>query len=350
MDLSNYSIAELIKMYSSIINELKDRGVLKTRNFVGELGEYLVFEFYNQSSKLPKLTSVPQGTKNINAIDSNGMRYSIKSTTNNVSGVIYGLQPYGSNEKNVQLFEYVILCKLSETYELQGIYQLSWDNFLKHKKWHSRMAAWNIPLSQKVISDSFVIYEKGNNRDEIINDNTNMNGFASSLIDSEEVSNQTDDKAITWKKICGVNHEQVRSESITIIQKILKCNLNKESQSRYVTTNRNIAVFVLSASYSQKNREYWYSINDDNIPWFEPFPKCYIAFALGSPSQILMFSYEELKTLMKACLKTQEDIEKHKKAHYHFSFAIEKDKVFFKKKLPVKKLVDVTQNMIKEVK
>ena len=32
------------------------------------------------------------------------------------------------------------------------------------------------------------------------------------------------------------------------------------------------------------------------------------------------------------------------------SFAIEKDKVLFKKKLPQKELVDVTQNMIKEVK
>lgn len=346
MDLSNYSIAELIKMYSSIINELKDRGVLKTKNFVGELGEYLVFEFYNQSSKLPKLTSVPQGTKNINAIDSNGMRYSIKSTTNNVSGVIYGLQPYGSTENSIQLFEYVILCKLSETYELQGIYQLSWNNFLKHKKWHSKMAAWNIPISQKVISDSMVIYEKGKNSD----DNIKVNDFTGSLHDSEETSNQTNDNAITWEKICGVNHVQVRSEAITKIQKILKCSLNKESQSRYVSTDRNIAVFVLSASYSQKNREYWYSIDDDNIPWFEPFPKCYIAFALGSSCQILMFSYEELKTLMKACLKTQEDKEKYKKAHYHFSFAIENDKVFFKKKLPDKELVDVTQNMIKEVK
>lgn len=350
MDFSSYSITELIRMYSGIITELKIRGVLRTKNFVGELGEYLVFEFYNQSSKLPKLTSVPLGTKNINAIDNDGMRYSIKSTTNNVSGVIYGLQPYGSNKANIQLFEYVILCKLSDTYELQGIYQLSWDNFLKHKKWHSRMAAWNIPLSQKVISDSIVIYEKGKNIDAISSNSIKKNIYEESQLEYGNTTIRAEDNAITWEKLSGVNHVQVRSEAIDKIQKVLKCNLNKESQSRYVSSNRNIAVFVLSASYSQKNSEYWYSIDNDNIPWFEPFPICYIAFALGSPKQILLFSYEELKELMKSCLQTQEDKEKNKKAHYHFSFAIEKDKVLFKKKLPQKELVDVTQNMIKEVK
>ena len=81
---------------------------------IGELGEYLVLEYYDRNPKLPNLTVVPVGTKNINAISQNGERYSIKSTSRNVTGVIYGLEPQGSKIADKQLFEYVIVCKLDD--------------------------------------------------------------------------------------------------------------------------------------------------------------------------------------------------------------------------------------------
>ena len=126
MDLSGYSIAELVGVYSQTIKELKLRGILRTKNVVGELGEYLVLEKYEKNPTLPNLTVVPVGTKNINAIDSNGERYSIKSTTGNVTGVFYGLEPRGSTVEDKKLFEYVIICKLDDDCDLEGIYQLSW--------------------------------------------------------------------------------------------------------------------------------------------------------------------------------------------------------------------------------
>ena len=46
MELSSLSITELIRLYSGTIKELKNRGVLRTKNVVGELGEYLVLEHF----------------------------------------------------------------------------------------------------------------------------------------------------------------------------------------------------------------------------------------------------------------------------------------------------------------
>lgn len=66
------------------------------------------------------------------------------------------------------------------------------------------------------------------------------------------------------------------------LQKKLKSNFEKTSQSRYISKDRDEALFVLSASYSQKNGEYWYSINDEIIPWLELYPKGYVAFALAA--------------------------------------------------------------------
>lgn len=74
-------------------------------------------------------------------------------------------------------------------------------------------------------------------------------------------------------------------------EKTLKCNFVKTSQSRYVSSDNESALFVLSASYSQKNGEYWYSINDENIPWMELYPTCHVAFALGSAEQVLVFDF-----------------------------------------------------------
>lgn len=335
MDLSGYSIAELVGVYSQTIKELKLRGILRTKNVVGELGEYLVLEKYEKNPTLPNLTVVPVGTKNINAIDSNGERYSIKSTTGNVTGVFYGLEPRGSTVEDKKLFEYVIICKLDDDCDLEGIYQLSWEAFQKHKKWHSRMNAWNITLTKAMKLDSLIVYEKhaGITEEKTLDQSKGAESDEADVFPTE---------AIVWNKTEKLNHEEVRNAVAERLQKIMNCNLRKSSKARYVSNDNATALFVLSASYSQKNSEYWYSINDENIPWLELFPTCYVAFALGGAGHVLVFSLTEIKKMLVGCLRTKEDSSKKKKAHYHFSFAVEGAKVFFKKKVPEREFVEVT--------
>lgn len=160
MDLSKMSNAEIVHLYSSSVKELKHRGILRTNNVIGDLGEYLAIEKFSQIPGLPKLQAAPVGTQNIDAISKMGDRYSIKSTTGTTTGVFYGLQPKGSNIPDTQKFEYVLICKFDDNCSLEAIYQITWEQFLKHKHWHSRMQAWNLTLSKSLVSDSVVIYTK----------------------------------------------------------------------------------------------------------------------------------------------------------------------------------------------
>lgn len=339
MELSSLNISELIRVYSGVIKELKKRGILRTKNVIGELGEYLVLEYYEMISDLPKLSAVPLGTKNINAISQNGERYSIKSTSGNVTGVFYGLQPQDSIEIDKPIFEYVVVCKLDDDCELEGIYQLSWEGFQKHKKWHSRMNAWNIAVTRSMKDDSKIIYER--------TFETNMRSKNDDVIMEVAPCSNTSIQAIEWNKTCKVDHRIIRDAVAKILSIKLGCKYEKSSQSRYVTFDKTSALFVLSASYSEKNQEYWYSINDEIIPWLRPFPSCHIAFALGSTEQILVFTFETIEELLPGCLKTKEDLSIGKKPHFHLSFAVEGFNVFFKKKLPEREYVDVSKYLIK---
>lgn len=157
-DLEKLSIEELVHLYSAIIKTAKKRGIIRTKNFIGEIGEALVIEYYNKCPQLPNLAPAPVGTENIDAISRNGERYSIKTVSGNVTGVFYGLQPIGSKIPDVQKFEYVVICAFNDDYELKGIYELTWKDFLKHKKWHSRMTAWNLSLNKNVIEDAKIIF------------------------------------------------------------------------------------------------------------------------------------------------------------------------------------------------
>ena len=163
-DFSKLSIQDLIKLYSQVVSELKQRNVVRSKNIVGDLGENLAIEFYNSTPGLPNLQAAPASTQNIDAISKNGERYSIKTTTSKTTGVFYGLPPNGSSEEELlPKFEYVIVVRLNAEYELLGIYELTWKQFMKFKRWHSRMNAWNLSITREVLAESKKIFRSPQN-------------------------------------------------------------------------------------------------------------------------------------------------------------------------------------------
>ena len=155
--LNNKSVSELIAIYSSILKELKRREVIRTNNLVGDLGEYLAIEFYNNQSSLPNLQAAPAGTKNIDAISREGKRYSIKSTTTSLTGVVYDLNEPDSTEPESQKFEFMIVVQFSKTFELLRVIELDWEIFLQFKRWHKTMRGWNINITKDLLNQSNVL-------------------------------------------------------------------------------------------------------------------------------------------------------------------------------------------------
>jgi len=158
-ELPNLTIHELIDLYGQLILELKNRGAIRSRNVIGDLGESLAIEFYNSTPGLPKLQAVPPSTRNVDALSRNGDRYSIKATTGKTTGVFYGLPSNNSMEIPTQKFEFVIIVRFEKNYKIKGIYEISWEQFLKYKHWHSRMKAWNLFINREVIEASKRVFE-----------------------------------------------------------------------------------------------------------------------------------------------------------------------------------------------
>jgi hypothetical protein len=141
---------ELISFYGKIVKELQVRKIIRTKNIVGDLGERFAIDYYTQSSQLENLSDAPPSNKDIDAIGEKGNKYAIKSITRNVTGVFHGLPKKNSNAEPKQLFDFLLIVKFSDSYEVETIYELTWQQFLKHKKWHSRMKAWNVSVNKNM--------------------------------------------------------------------------------------------------------------------------------------------------------------------------------------------------------
>ena len=86
----------------------------------------------------------------MDAISIEGKRYSIKSTSSTTTGTFWGLNPPNSGERDQQNFEYVIVVVFDNDYALKKIIEINWNQFMTLKRWHSRMNAWNIPVTKKL--------------------------------------------------------------------------------------------------------------------------------------------------------------------------------------------------------
>ena len=158
-ELSVSDLAKLISPNSEAFQELKYREILRTKNVVGELGEFYAIEFYCNNPKLPSLSIAPITVKNIDALSRNGEIYSIK-TVSSKKGTTGSFWNPSSTENNEKKFAYLLIVVLDNSYSLNMILELTWDEFFKFKKYNKRMNNYNISLTNTLIDNVNVVYEK----------------------------------------------------------------------------------------------------------------------------------------------------------------------------------------------
>lgn len=150
---------ELVLLRASLDVEMRSRGIAFS---VGAVGERLTIEYFQRSPGLPKLQASPRGTKNVDALSRSGDRYSIKSICNaKKTGTIYP----DSEDRDKQLFEYVLIIKLAKNWSLQSIHQLSWSEFTKVRSWDKRMNAWYVSISSRVLRAATIIFTASHSAD-----------------------------------------------------------------------------------------------------------------------------------------------------------------------------------------
>jgi hypothetical protein len=152
--LSRMSNDELVLLRASLDAEMRRRNIAFS---VGGVGEGLAIEHYRKTPGLPKLQLASAGTKNVDANSRNGERYSIKTVCNaKKTGTIYP----DAHDRDKQLFEYLLIVKLSEDWALQAIYELSWADFVRVRSWDIRMNAWYVGCSASTLRQARRVFSK----------------------------------------------------------------------------------------------------------------------------------------------------------------------------------------------
>lgn len=139
---------DLMLLRAALDAEMRQRNLAFS---VGAVGEQLAISHFNMTAGLPKLQKAPVGTKNVDALSRNGDRYSIKAVcVGKKTGTVYP----DSQERDRQLFEYMLVVQLTETWDLKSIHQLSWETFQHARSWDKRMNAWYLSISKRALGDA----------------------------------------------------------------------------------------------------------------------------------------------------------------------------------------------------
>ena len=158
--IGEMSDSDVWSLFGFVRQLLAERKLVRTKNIVGERGEFLAIETYKSIAGLSNLQAAPEGTQNVDALSRKGERYSIKTITlpNKTTGVFYGLGEPGADEYEKK-FEYLLIVIIDNHFNLNKIFELTWDQFIKAKKWHKTMRAWNISLTKELVSSAKLIFE-----------------------------------------------------------------------------------------------------------------------------------------------------------------------------------------------
>lgn len=154
LNLAELSNEQIIDLRVKIEKEFFKRRI---RFSVGEIGETISINFFNNTPGFSNLQKAPTGTKNVDALSRNGDRYSIKTIkAGGKTGTVYP----DAVDPNKQLFEYILIVQLDENFELQALHRFTWIQFLTVRQWDKTMNAWYIPKSQKALKKGDTIFKK----------------------------------------------------------------------------------------------------------------------------------------------------------------------------------------------
>ena len=143
---------ELIQNYSRALRALRDRGIIRTKNVVGELGERFAEITYSERDDLPTIRLVATNERDIDARDKEDRGYSIKTVTETSAvrtGAIHLEQDHPREDGR---FDALVVVILSDWMELRNIYTFTWEQFWQLKSWSKTQKAWFMSLTKGNLS------------------------------------------------------------------------------------------------------------------------------------------------------------------------------------------------------
>lgn len=159
VDIEHLTDEELVLMLSNLMQVLKVRGLIRTKNVVGDLGEYLAIGYYNTAENLPRLTVAAANTPHYDALDEQGRRYTIKAATGQRTSCFHLGPTLGTPEFGPARFDILVIIVLTDAYRVRRIKEYSWEDFLRVKEWSDTQNGWYVRLSGAALQQGRTVFE-----------------------------------------------------------------------------------------------------------------------------------------------------------------------------------------------
>lgn len=141
---------EVIMGFATLMQALLVRGIVRTKNITGDLGERYAESIYRQRPDLPTITLTNTNASNVDALNEAGTRYSIKAASPD-STKTSAFPLAQDHSKNDCAFDVLIVVKIDHSLQPMGVYEFTWNQFWELKQWNVRQKAWFLPLSHQVL-------------------------------------------------------------------------------------------------------------------------------------------------------------------------------------------------------
>jgi hypothetical protein len=145
MVLSELEPVELLRQYTAVIDELKNRGIVRTNNApLGDFTEWLV-------AKRMNLDLAPNSKAGYDAISDAGVKFQIKGrrvTPSNNSRQLSAIRKYEEAD-----FEYLIAVIFDENFSIIEAYLISHEIVGKYGRFQKHTNALNLIMSGAILDD-----------------------------------------------------------------------------------------------------------------------------------------------------------------------------------------------------
>jgi hypothetical protein len=151
---------ELIHLFGGVLAALKQRGIIRTSNVVGDLAESYAVEYYKRLPAKRRLTLLKTNSPDVDARDKMGLRYSIKGASQTTNKTSAFRLPEGAAARGARSpFDFVIIVRVNKSLRPTLVAQLTWKQFSRLKRWSDSWKAYSLPLTQDVLAAAEIIYK-----------------------------------------------------------------------------------------------------------------------------------------------------------------------------------------------
>lgn len=163
LDLSHVSSSrdisddDLIGAFATLMTAMRERGIIRTKNVVGDLGErYAVSAYRANPTKTPIALSETNET-DVDARNGDGLRFAIKaaSTSSSRTSAFHLTKDWPLGE---EVFDYLVVVRVDDMLRPTQVYELTWAQFWSSKKWSERQQAWFLPLSKGILDGAQCVF------------------------------------------------------------------------------------------------------------------------------------------------------------------------------------------------